>query len=309
MQSLSTTPRTISGADLPAEIIQRAIEFCMPGDISLIWETLKDNKLKEFKQGLARCSLTCRHWAKTLRPKLFMELRLHTPQDVAELLDFMGSSVSLSPPIRMCIQRMTYEILEPQIPPWIRLYELSRNTPKARLSLRISGPQTSRKSRIFGKSLLTNFPRTLPPSIFQFRHIHLSGVDFESSSDFVGLFHNSMKLDRCILQDLTIDGGQETLAIPRRVARQQPLKSKRIELQFNDVAVDVTGSRNQFALACAVILPRNCPWWRKMDWASTVEIMKLVPSEYRLCDFELFEPEQFSFSGAGYLSCLGRRLG
>ena len=41
------------------------------------------------KQGLAACSLVCRHWAALIRPMLFGRLTLRSAEDVAQLLAFL----------------------------------------------------------------------------------------------------------------------------------------------------------------------------------------------------------------------------
>ena len=57
------------------------------------------------KQGLAACSLTCRHWAVLLGPLLFEELTLRTGQDVSDLAAFIDADF-LEPTLSGCVHRL-----------------------------------------------------------------------------------------------------------------------------------------------------------------------------------------------------------
>lgn len=261
------------GGALPPEVIRMIVGYLATSEL-----------YAEPKKGLARCSLTCRYWAGTLRPALFAKLTLCTPRDVSQLLDLLDAPSVLEPTLQRCLREVTYEILETQmVPPWLRLHTLSRSIPNVVMILTIGDAFTSHDD-IDGASLLANFPRTLPPSIFPFNAVYLTDVNFKSAAEFSGLFHNMLKLSSGVVHNLTIR--KRAVPVPRRALRQL----RAVELEVRSLNVGSNSFSSQYTLARTILLPDARIKLSSTGWASAASIIdKLVPSEYDLSLVEVDE--------------------
>lgn len=74
----SEPKRRITGEDLPPELL-RPITTWLGNLPPTAWKAMD-------KKGLAACGLACREWAKIIRPFLFRELELRSPDDIQDLL-------------------------------------------------------------------------------------------------------------------------------------------------------------------------------------------------------------------------------
>lgn len=183
----------------------------------------------------------------------------------------------LEPTLQRCLREVTYEILKTQIvPPWLRLHTLSRSIPKVVMILTIGDALTWRYD-IDGASLLANFPRTLPPSIFPFNAVYLTDVNFKSAVEFAGLFHHTLKLSSGFVHNLIIRKG--AVPVPRRALRQR----RAVELEVRSLNVGSNSFSSQFTLASTILLPDARLKLSRTGWASAASIIdRLVPSEYDL---------------------------
>lgn len=133
---------------LPPEVLRDVVDsFRLAEDTSPERENVEGTGYKSNKMYLTTLSLTCRDWASVVRPRLFHHLELKTSLDVAQLLEFLASPVSVGPPLSACIGSVEYKMNQDQIPPWIRLHDISTIIPKATMTLWVS--------EIPGQALLT----------------------------------------------------------------------------------------------------------------------------------------------------------
>lgn len=234
------------------------------------------------KNGLAACSLTCRCWAELIRPALFNRLTLRTPLEVSQLLEFLMSTLSLRPALNTCIAQVKYEILGEQIPPWVRLHRLSRHVPDVCMELTVGDTRAYSESLVRGGSLLKNFPRTLPPSIFPFHTVRLSNTDFNTPSEFTPIFQNMSKLVEGRLQSSVIRK-EATSLIKRTLRVAHP-----VQLRLYRVTVGSDTFSSQFNLARAMLQLETRLNSDDISWASFVDIIQgLVPTQYRLGKIQL----------------------
>lgn len=239
------------------------------------------------KKGLAALSLTCRDWARVVRPILFHRLILCIPEDVDELLKSLASPLLLEPTRSTCIRSVRYSMKAEQVPPWIRLHKLSKIIPKARMELSVDS--------IPGESLLKVFPRTLPFSIFQFHSIYIGRIQFKRANEFVPLFNQ--KVDDCEFVDLNIQHAITRMPMPRP---QPPLQQQQFwTLQkgytdcqgplFSDI---VFGTDNVFAihfnLVCALCRPADRLGLDRATWNSIADIVTaLVPPDFGITNINV----------------------
>ena len=262
---------TLGGA-LPLEIVRMIV-------VSLTAHTQHD---QEYKRGLAACSLTCHYWARILRPALFNRLTLRTSQEVSDLLSFLTLSNNLSPALHDCIERIEYWITDNQLPPWLRLYRLSKVIPHVYMELVIGDILAPRNSVIPGASLLKNFPRTLPPSLFPFGAVYVCCIDFSNASEFTSLFHNTAKLGYGALYDVFI------MQKPPLRAKRALRWKRRVELDVSAVELGSDTLSSQFRLASAILLLDSRLCLDAVTWATAVNIIeRLIPARYRLGQIEV----------------------
>lgn len=84
-----------TGTALPDELVDK-----------ILWD-LDDwnlNPCTPSKRGLAACSQTCRHWAKSLRSVLWYCITLRSMEDTSQLLNFATTPDFLGRPLRSCVK-------------------------------------------------------------------------------------------------------------------------------------------------------------------------------------------------------------
>ena len=259
----STLPSVTLGPRLPAELTRMVVQQAQTA---------------YSKGGLAAMSLTCCDWATVVRPRLFRKLKLCTPVDIAQLLEFLESRTPTMPALTKCIRHLQYGIYEDQVPPWIRLHKLSKVIPGVDITLDVYGQQS------LGASLLKSLPRTLPPSIFRFRSIELSGLAFKKIAEFAPLFHNTAKLEDFVCIDLTVQQDMTQNLYFTRVPHRRHALTCDASGSWHDID-KVDGSFSaQFNFGCAMILPAHRLGLDKESWTSAIaSFIALVP-EHFICD-------------------------
>ena len=181
---MSTVPQIY----LPAELIHAVlIRVEEPDD--------KD-ETQVLKRGLASCSLTCRHWATSIRPLLFEELTLRSGEDISQLVAFLDAD-SLQPALSSCIRFIN--VAEGQAsagPPWShQLMRIVQRTPFASIcQWTVEGaPAVADNQHLPVRSPLpfAALPRTLPPSILRYiQLLTLSGLSLRSLRDLANFVGN-----------------------------------------------------------------------------------------------------------------------
>lgn len=278
LAAVTSWPESISslGAQIPPEVVRNIVySLCQPPSY------LK--KSWTWKKGLAACSLTCRYWSRILRPVLFKCCTLYTPEDISLLLSFFESPVCVGPALTTCISLIEYKIRESQIPPWIRLHKLSRLIPNTTIILNVNGSPPPSTLAFRGPSLLKDFPRTLPPSIFQFANeVTIENIHFNRVTDFSPLFHNIAKVRDGQCTNLTVQHGIEQIPLPRpALSRRQRVEDCILfgisaEIGANDFST-------QFALACTLVRPADRLQLDHTTWSSAADIItSVVPPRFRI---------------------------
>ncbi|EKM52859.1 uncharacterized protein PHACADRAFT_261515 [Phanerochaete carnosa HHB-10118-sp] len=139
---------------------------------------LQDGELwgKQSKRGLALCSLTCRHWAKLIKPMLFGYLTLMCTEDVSQLLAFLCTPDFLHCALRDCAHNL--DLVEDRASssiPWGHhvLLRLHQHLPHVFVNWAVKGASADGRSKL--SSLPSGqLPRTLPSSSVTLHHVTLS---------------------------------------------------------------------------------------------------------------------------------------
>lgn len=141
---------------------------------------------RPLKHGLLSCSLTCRHWAKLIRPILFDHLTLRSAEDVSQLLAFLSGHDFLGHPIRRCIRYL--DVVEDQTSSsitWGHQLFLSCccPAPPDKVTWTIKGAMLDDQSQPTQRPLSLPhalLPRALPLSTVYLDRVTLSGLQLSS---------------------------------------------------------------------------------------------------------------------------------
>ncbi|EKM52858.1 uncharacterized protein PHACADRAFT_261514 [Phanerochaete carnosa HHB-10118-sp] len=215
------------GTLLPDELV-RAVLVWLDDNESETWE-------RTFKRGLTPCSLTCRYWAKLIRPILFKYLTLESADDVSQLAAILGAHDFLGCPIGNCIVNLTL-VENPTSSgiPWghqlaLRSYQ---QVPFAKVTWTIKGAPTdsqlqpSRKWPTLPPALL---PRVLPASPIPLSRLALSNLHVSSARGLVN-FVKGTQLNILELENVTFPGNPGHILRPRSSPQQQPRRIDFCEL-------------------------------------------------------------------------------
>lgn len=199
--------------DLPEELIARIAQL-LSGQRPQTWDRDRHAcpPLKLSKRQLGSCALTCRFWAKILRPEIFRRLVLRTAEDGRLFREFIESPASPDLDIAQLVGYIRIECdLSQQ--PWVHMVFMSGSKLVSidEIHLSVSYPSGASPPPI--RSIHHALPRTLPlwPPHVQTLHLHgLSFADFSSINRFI------RSIDRhradITLEDIHIDD-VETCAV------------------------------------------------------------------------------------------------
>ena len=261
----------------------------------------RSNMRHKAKIGLAACGLTCRHWARMIRPILFRELTLRNPNDVLSLLEFLNPlSVSYGRwHMREHVRTITYVVSHDHLPPWTRLHMLSRNLSRAKITLAVQGSYG-----VNGTSLLKSYPRTLPPSVFPFHNVHIQDVEFYDLSEFAPLFQNKLKLLRGSCSGLTISNFAGPG--PTQISRYSPRfpRQTRTECLIDFIHVNAKDATrrpdilDQLRLMSRLFLPAQRLELDRNSWDAILELLGvLIPHRFLLLSLGVEKEKGSQVSG------------
>lgn len=218
-----------TGADLPAEIIDQilsaVIDSCGPPVLNLSHER---------KKTLGACALTCRHWARRCRRKLFASLSLRSRDDVRQLLWSISHPIHDIPSLKECRVWWNLEWNEPQ-EPWIHQlllkFPMDRDAGSPRrdyleLSRSSIGSATDTHVKPFTPSSLSaSLPRTLPWRLLPIAHLHLFNLRFRHVRDLFRLVHSVGRVYNLHCMCLTFEDEATWASGPRFHATTHSLKT------------------------------------------------------------------------------------
>ena len=178
-----------------------------------------DATWKPIKRGLTSCSLTCRHWAKLIRPMLFYSLVLRSTDDIEQLLAFLSTPDSLGNPLRSCLGSV--EAVEEQTAsaaPWshhvFRLYGAVGAHMTWTIRCRSADQQPDQtQSALLPSSIL---PRTFPISTTYPSRLVLSGLRLPSVQHLVNFVQHVRVREIEIVDIIFTDGDLDRVRWPRR---------------------------------------------------------------------------------------------
>lgn len=186
------------------------------------------------KRGLALCSLTCRYWAKRIRPALFRRLTIRTLQDISDLLYILDSRSAVEPNFADCIRELVVEHCPVDGIPWIHhVHSILRRLRDATVSLRIinqadnsQDSSTTSHTSIAMTEIPLAYPRTLPSSILPISQLLLDGLRIRHISDLVRLIYALPTLRHCECRRLLfVDQSCHSLHTRRVLRRNMNLTS------------------------------------------------------------------------------------
>ena len=204
LPGLRTTPLPLSPSAEPLYRKHQRLGRCAPLSMSLPMSDMpqiylpdevvhailirmedSDKDDEPIKRGLASCSLTCRHWAKLIRPLLFNELTIRSAGDVAQLLVFLDGPDTLHPYLRDCIKllRVIDDRTSSSIPWSHQISRLHRRMSQIQtiyLTIENSGADDKLHPGRESMRPFAIIPKTLPGSIMPIWHLTLSNLRLPS---------------------------------------------------------------------------------------------------------------------------------
>ncbi|EKM52852.1 uncharacterized protein PHACADRAFT_186901 [Phanerochaete carnosa HHB-10118-sp] len=188
------------------------------------------------KRGLAPCSLTCRHWAKLIRPILFEYLTIRSAEDVSQLLALLGVPDFLGRTLQSCIRCL--DLVEDRTSssiPWGHRCFLwwFRQTLSVDVTWTIRGAsaddqlQQTQRLSLLPSALL---PRALPTSTVLLHRVTLSNLQVPSVRSLTNF------IKRLSFRELTLDNVGFPEENPGHLPRRRP-RSSRISQDSRSLSV------------------------------------------------------------------------
>ncbi|EKM52875.1 uncharacterized protein PHACADRAFT_149800 [Phanerochaete carnosa HHB-10118-sp] len=245
-----------SGTRLPEEIIH-AIVIRLDDRESGYGGTWPYRPKRPPKHGLASCSLTCRHWAKIVRPILFYSLTLRTAEDLSQLSAFLGAPDFLGCSLGRCI--LDLDVVEDRSSPgvpWSHRFPLIIHQ-QLRLSSYVTWTmngtpadnqvQPTSNPLLFPSALL---PRTLPMSTMRLERVSLCNLRLPSARSLISFVKHlhiaQLKLDNIVFPE-------ESLFL-----RHVPQASSSLRTASHD-------RHEQFFFSNCIRQLSNLPFWLKLS--------------------------------------------
>ena len=202
---------------LPVEILPLILSHAR----SSVWPTsYQHNGFDTLnKRGLAAISLTCRYWQLIIRPLLFEQLILRSPDDVAQLILILRSPHIIRQELSKLIRRIIYQKDDDRVPPWTRLAMLAKQIQG--LQIYMNTLEARDRQLIDGNSYTHCLPRILPPSAFPpLEGLHISDAIFLHTKRVVKLINSFSRLKRCECVSIVLRSPPTTDSMP--IQRMKP---------------------------------------------------------------------------------------
>ncbi|GJE95623.1 hypothetical protein PsYK624_118090 [Phanerochaete sordida] len=221
---------------LPAELVHAVV-------LRLSDRDAEDNRLK---RGLAACSLICRHWARIIRPLLFLEIALRSAGDVEQLLAFLGHPDFLGRPLRDCIRMLSiveHEDHTPKAVPWLHhILRLHRHFRFINVSLTMADTVTVDADQPEAQQTVSTLPfawlpKILPASVGFIHTLTLRGLRVPSLRMLVGCIAR-LRVSELTLEALTF-AKHDVEAVRARRTRHSTEFYLAVSRCFADAADDV----------------------------------------------------------------------
>ena len=230
------------------------------------------------KCGLASCSLTCRHWAKLIRPLLFCELTIRSAEDIAQLLAFLNDPDILDHSLRDCIRFL--HVINDQTSSSIlwshQISRLHRRIPHLdymNLTIEKSGADDELPAGRDSSQPLAIIPRTLPGSIMPLSWLRLSHLQLPSVkalANYVEHLHTkAIALDtvRFVKEDVP------------NIRRRRPHSYSRLsEVTVSHCFEDIAGFPHWFGITNVLHACGGCLWVDDTCLALAEEYMAILLS-------------------------------
>ena len=273
-----------TGADLPSELLSRVVDHLRP----MLANDTSFDEVHRARQGLAACSLVCRHWSKVVSPMLFEFITLRCLEDVRFLLDVIDkatasrSSLLLSSIQTIWLYEDTQDVSGSR--PWLHhAHSLFAQLPRASFNCTIyrepdDDGATASVSAVQAciYSPFRSLPRILPLSILRLTYLSLQRLRFPSKTQLARFIHSFPTLKDCWC-------GQLTFADPSPIVesrRRQRHPSPSIE---SDTAwsCDGTALAAQAALASDIIMAPAHLALDGDEWSTVLQaLVALAPESF-----------------------------
>ena len=212
------------GADLPSELLSHIIYHLRP--------TTSDST-RRARQGLAACSLVCRHWSNVISPMLFEFLTLRSAEDIRFLLNVIDKASVIRSFLLDSIQTVwLVENIEDvsRSRSWLHhAQSLSARLPEASFDYTVSRkhdddgvPVDSSATQAPVYSPFRSLPRLPPLSSLRLTYLSLFRLRFASKTELAQFIDSFPSLNNCQCHQLTFVDYSPIVQSRRRRRRSSP---------------------------------------------------------------------------------------
>ena len=239
-------------ATIPAELVSAILDELTCGKT---WYFLTCERFQVAKAGLAACSLTCRHWARLIRPILFRSIILRTHEDVVFLRKLLQTPAAVGPALVDCLEAVEIQQAEPVGVPWTHHVQgILERAPKAWLRIVITGTSSPHNisPAVLSSSHLPfhRLPRTLPGSSLKVLTLAIKDVELRSKAELARLIDSLSTLRNCYCDKLTFLDSSPSAQAPRRGGRPTHVKLRSLMVSRCEGTEDL---ETQLALASYIL--------------------------------------------------------
>ena len=199
-----------TGADLPSELLSHIIYHLRP----MITNATMFAEDRRARQGLAACSLVCRHWSNVISPMLFEFITLRTLEDIRFLLDVIDKATASRSFLLSSIQTIWLDEVIQDISrsrPWLHhAHSLSARLPGVAFNYTIyreldNDAATAGSSAVQAcvYSPFRSLPRIPPLSSLRLTYLTLDRLEFASKTELARFIHSFPTLKECRCDELT----------------------------------------------------------------------------------------------------------
>ena len=195
---------------MPSELLSNIVDHLRP----IITDTTPFNEGHRARQGLAACSLVCRHWSNVISPMLFEVITLRSLEDICFLLDVIDKGKASRSFLLNSIQTVWLDERIPDVSqsrPWLhRAHSLFTRLPRVSFNCEIyrklddGGTAGVSAVQACIHSPFRSLPRTLPLSILRrLTRLNLSRLQFASKTELARFIDSFPTLKECWCGQLT----------------------------------------------------------------------------------------------------------
>ena len=269
-----------TGADIPSELLSRIINHLRP----IITNVTPYDEDHRARQGLAACSLVCRHWSNVISPMLFEFIDLWSLEDIRFLLDVIDKGKASRSFLLNSIQTILLHEGVRDVSrsrPWLHhAHALSARLPRVSFNCVIYRELYDGGASAWVYSPFRSLPRILPLSILPLTHLTLSRLQFASKTELARFIHSFPTLKECWCYQLTFVDPSPILQSRRR--RRHPSPSLESTKAWR---CDGTGLAAQAALASDIIMAPAHLGLDGDEWSTVLQaLIALAPGSFENAD-------------------------